>query len=722
MPVRCRWPEQSRPRPGPFRACPTQGGCRDAKATNLYDWRRAALRRARPRALARLERRGERRSGGCIVDPLRKRRHQAARPRAHLNRRFDRSGNVKVGHSSKNDVSPRLSTRCAAGGDRGPAKQAVASPANRPPAQRAARSGRFRASSRPRTCRARAQLRRDRVPRRRLQLRAARHQRRGRRDAVRPDRQRGLSRSSTRRPAPRCSARSASPRSGPASAASARPTATATRSCSTTSSPTAGSSASSPARRPDRRVRRRLDDERRHRHVQPLRLPPRHQLLRLPAPRRLAGRLLHEHERLQLGGHGVPRPAAVRLRPRGDARRQPGRRSSARARWRHRRSADLPADLDGSTLPPAGAPEPFVEFPGGGDLQIYHFHVDFATPANSTFTHFATPAAGGVHRALPDTRACVPQAGRRPRSTRIGDRLMFRLAYRNFGDHEALVGNYTVSSGGVAGIRWFEIRNATPGRRASSSRAPTSPTPPGAGWAARRWTRGQPRRRLQRLERQHQPADPLRRAAGERPAEHAGPGRGPPVRRHRQPDRHQQPLGRLQRPDRRPGGRLHLLVHQRVLRHDQLVQLAHPHRQLQVPQLHGRAARHADRKVTDSSNSSPIAGAKVDTNFGSTVTDASGNYKLTLPTGTYSVTYSAFGYGTDVKNGVVITDGGTTTKNVALTPSPSVTLSGNVTDGSGHGGRSTLESTSPASRAGRSSPIRSPATTASSCRRTRATT
>ena len=40
---------------------------------------------------------------------------------------------------------------------------------------------------------------------------------------------------------------------------------------------------------------------------------------------------------------------------------------------------------------------------------------------------------------------------------------MFRLAYRNFGDHESVVGNYTVSSGGVAGIRWFELRNVTAG-------------------------------------------------------------------------------------------------------------------------------------------------------------------------------------------------------------------------------------------------------------------
>src|SRR5262252_11049901 len=40
---------------------------------------------------------------------------------------------------------------------------------------------------------------------------------------------------------------------------------------------------------------------------------------------------------------------------------------------------------------------------------------------------------------------------------------MFWLAYRHFGAHEALVGNYSVSSGGVAGIRWFELRNVTAG-------------------------------------------------------------------------------------------------------------------------------------------------------------------------------------------------------------------------------------------------------------------
>jgi hypothetical protein len=123
----------------------------------------------------------------------------------------------------------------------------------------------------------------------------------------------------------------------------------------------------------------------------------------------------------------------------------------------------LPADLDGLILPPVGAPATFVEFPGGGAYRTFHFHVDFITPANSTFTLFASPAAAGFSILCGATRSCVPQLGTTNRVDGIGDRLMFRLAYRNFGDHEAVVGNYTVSSGGVAGIRWFELRNVTNG-------------------------------------------------------------------------------------------------------------------------------------------------------------------------------------------------------------------------------------------------------------------
>src|SRR5207302_9637534 len=65
----------------------------------------------------------------------------------------------------------------------------------------------------------------------------------------------------------------------------------------------------------------------------------------------------------------------------------------------------------------------------------------------------------------PTSRACVPQSGVTSSNylDGIGDRLMFRLAYRNFGNHESVVGTYSVSSGGVAGVRWFELRNVTSG-------------------------------------------------------------------------------------------------------------------------------------------------------------------------------------------------------------------------------------------------------------------
>ena len=46
----------------------------------------------------------------------------------------------------------------------------------------------------------------------------------------------------------------------------------------------------------------------------------------------------------------------------------------------------------------------------------------------------------------------------------LGDRLLFSLAYRNFGDHESLVTNHSVAVGSSVGMRWYNIRspNATP--------------------------------------------------------------------------------------------------------------------------------------------------------------------------------------------------------------------------------------------------------------------
>jgi hypothetical protein len=140
----------------------------------------------------------------------------------------------------------------------------------------------------------------------------------------------------------------------------------------------------------------------------------------------------------------------------------------------------LPADLDGSTPPPAGSPNYIVAFDGNGiSLDLWKFHIDFVTPANTTLTgpnNFAvtpfTPAClGGT---------CIPQPATPQALDSLADRLMWRLAYRNFGGHESLVVNHSVDIGtGVSGIRWYEIRSpgaATPTVFQQSTFAPADGT------------------------------------------------------------------------------------------------------------------------------------------------------------------------------------------------------------------------------------------------------
>jgi hypothetical protein len=123
----------------------------------------------------------------------------------------------------------------------------------------------------------------------------------------------------------------------------------------------------------------------------------------------------------------------------------------------------LPADLDGSAPPPAGAPDPMVEF-GANSLLLWRFHVDWATPANSTFTGPTTLPVAAFTPACTTGGACVPQAGTTQKLDSLGDRMMYRLAYRNFGDHQSLVANHSINAGSSVGVRWYEIRdpNGTP--------------------------------------------------------------------------------------------------------------------------------------------------------------------------------------------------------------------------------------------------------------------
>jgi N-acetylneuraminic acid mutarotase len=89
-------------------------------------------------------------------------------------------------------------------------------------------------------------------------------------------------------------------------------------------------------------------------------------------------------------------------------------------------------------------------------------------------------------------------------------------------------------------------------------------------------------------------------------------------------------------------------------------------------------------KVT-SKTGTALSGATVSVGNGITVTtNSSGDYTITLPDGTYSVSAEDFGYKTATASGVTISSGQTTTENLALKAVPSHTLTGTVTDGSGH--------------------------------------
>jgi len=115
----------------------------------------------------------------------------------------------------------------------------------------------------------------------------------------------------------------------------------------------------------------------------------------------------------------------------------------------------LPSDLDGSTPPPSGAGAYFLNL-DANSLNLWQFHVDFKTPANSTFSGPTNLAVAPYSQAC-NGGTCVPQTGTTQKLDSLGDRLMYRLAYRNFGDHESLVATHSV--GTPSGIRWYELRD-----------------------------------------------------------------------------------------------------------------------------------------------------------------------------------------------------------------------------------------------------------------------
>ena len=94
--------------------------------------------------------------------------------------------------------------------------------------------------------------------------------------------------------------------------------------------------------------------------------------------------------------------------------------------------------------------------------------------------------------------------------------------------------------------------------------------------------------------------------------------------------------------------------------------------------------------VTDSVTAKPILGVTVSatatdgTTYHAT-TDAKGSYDIPAATGTYGLTSSKYGYAGKSLSGVAVTKNYSVTENFTLTAQATKTVSGKVSDGSGHG-------------------------------------
>jgi len=142
----------------------------------------------------------------------------------------------------------------------------------------------------------------------------------------------------------------------------------------------------------------------------------------------------------------------------------------------------LPADIDGKQKPSTDTAIPIVgtQDDGGGygatfdALNIWNLFIKWrSTPIASLTLAAQLPVASfdsifpcGVvpGTLIPSSRDCLPQPGITNGSQYLDilsyrQRPTWRLAYRNFKDHEALVTNQSVEAApGVAGVRWYEIR------------------------------------------------------------------------------------------------------------------------------------------------------------------------------------------------------------------------------------------------------------------------
>jgi len=118
----------------------------------------------------------------------------------------------------------------------------------------------------------------------------------------------------------------------------------------------------------------------------------------------------------------------------------------------------LPSDLDGPTPPADGTPGLFVDWQNNnpGQLLLRKLALNFAA-GTATLSAATSISVANSALACGNGGTCVPQKGTTQLLDTLGDRLMYRMGYRKFADHERLVINHAVDNGGRVAVRWYEL-------------------------------------------------------------------------------------------------------------------------------------------------------------------------------------------------------------------------------------------------------------------------
>jgi hypothetical protein len=126
------------------------------------------------------------------------------------------------------------------------------------------------------------------------------------------------------------------------------------------------------------------------------------------------------------------------------------------------------ADLDGTALPPPGAPNVMLAT-GGTQLRLdveddgiyaWSFHVDWNDPSRTRVDGpVKVPVAPYRYLCDGQLTSCVPQPGTSRRLDAQGDKLMARVVYRRIAGRESIVAVHSVNTAaGAGGVRWYEFR------------------------------------------------------------------------------------------------------------------------------------------------------------------------------------------------------------------------------------------------------------------------